>query len=322
MRYNVVPFTQDYLGEAAALFVENYTREREMNPLLPSRVIDETHWIIDVLKPLSDNPGIAIVSNGRLVAYMLTGFSFPFKGQSAVQVPVFCHASIMDNKPELYRQMYMRMAEEWVNGGKHLHIIGHLANDSVLKETLFQLGFGAILVERVRNFSPVVENHEIEIVEENDFNQLVDIQIEHMRYYPASPIFIQKDTDRLTAINDLKSYADNGDIFLVYLENDRPGGYFIVGTSKLNGEGFLLQNTKTAQIKSAYLRPQLRGKGIGKALLQSTIDWARKNGYERLFVEHETANYYGGNFWSKYFEPYLYFSMRYVDNTLASTLKD
>jgi GNAT superfamily N-acetyltransferase len=84
----------------------------------------------------------------------------------------------------------------------------------------------------------------------------------------------------------------------------------------IDGEGFLLQQTNTAQIKSAYARPAIRGKGIGTALLQRAIQWSHQQGYERVFVEHETANVYGGNFWCKYFIPYVYVSMRYIDTTL------
>ena len=90
----------------------------------------------------------------------------------------------------------------------------------------------------------------------------------------------------------------------------------IVGESKIGGEGFLLQKTNTAQIKSAYARTEMRDKGIGKALLQRAIQWSQQQGYERIFVEHETANLAGSRFWSKYFHPYLYYSMRYIDNNL------
>jgi GNAT superfamily N-acetyltransferase len=89
-----------------------------------------------------------------------------------------------------------------------------------------------------------------------------------------------------------------------------------VGKSTIDGEGFLLQETNTAQIKSAYTRPEMRGKGIGVALLQRAIEWSQQQGYERVFVEHETANIAGSRFWSRYFTPYLYYSMRYVDNQL------
>lgn len=45
MKYHLVPFTQKYLEPAVALFRENYTREREYNPALPNRVMDEPEWI-------------------------------------------------------------------------------------------------------------------------------------------------------------------------------------------------------------------------------------------------------------------------------------
>jgi GNAT superfamily N-acetyltransferase len=316
MGYAIEPFTPDCLEPAVEIFQENYEREREENPLLPSRAIDEPAWILDNLKSLSNNPGVIIRSGNRVIAYMLTRFRFPFKGQNAVQVPVYCHGSVPADRAELYRIMYMHLAGEWAEEGRHLHIIGHFAHDSVTQETLFQLGFGAILAERLRDLSTVSDIPKVEITEEKEFKKIVDIQIEHMRYYPASPIFIRKDADRETAISDLESHANNGDVFLVYYEHGDPAAYFIVGSSAITGEGFLLQNTGTAQIKGAYARPHIRGKGIGKALLQYAIDWSSNHGYKRLFVEHETANYYGGNFWRKHFTPYMYFSMRYIDNAI------
>jgi GNAT superfamily N-acetyltransferase len=117
-------------------------------------------------------------------------------------------------------------------------------------------------------------------------------------------------------LTELEVHTQQGDVFFVYDEQDEPCGYMIVGESTIGGEGFLLEQTNTAQIKSAYARPDVRGKGIGAALLQRAIAWSQQQGYERVFVEHETANVYGGNFWSNYFTPYLYTSMRYIDTTL------
>lgn len=46
------------------------------------------------------------------------------------------------------------------------------------------------------------------------------------------------------------------------------------------------------------------------------MTWARDAGFDRMFVEHETANLEGGAFWRRHFSPYLVFSMRYVDRTI------
>jgi GNAT superfamily N-acetyltransferase len=114
----------------------------------------------------------------------------------------------------------------------------------------------------------------------------------------------------------LAVHAQQGDVFFVYDERDEPCGYIIVGESTIGGEGFLLEQTNTAQVKSAYVRPESRGQGVGSALLQRALEWSHQQGYERVFVEHETANFYGGRFWSRRFEPYLCYSMRYIDATL------
>jgi len=317
-QYNVVPFTQEHLESAVKLFVEGYKQERDSSPLLPSRVIDEPDWIRSSLRSLVTNPGVAVLHEGQLAAFMLTGFQFPFKGQKAVQVPEYCHASILSDREELYQIMYMRLAGEWAESYIHLHIIGHFAHDTVLQASLYRLGFGAILAEELRDFSEVHGVREMHIVEEADVGRLLDIDIEHSHYYRGAPIFILKNTGRNEHLTALESAARQGDTFFVYYEHHEPCAYLSVGESATGTgeEGFLLRGTNTAQIKSAYTRQHVRRTGIGKALLQRAIDWSKEHGYERLFVEHETANYFGGNFWSGYFTPYLYYSMRYIDNAI------
>ncbi len=90
----------------------------------------------------------------------------------------------------------------------------------------------------------------------------------------------------------------------------------------MDAELYLLAKTNTAQIKSAFIKPKFRNKNVGSALLQHTINWAKENGYDRLAVEHETANFFGGNFWKKHFDSYLFFSMRYIENTNIDNVKN
>ena len=166
VQYNIVPFTQDYLEQAVNLFINSFRDEQESNTLLPSRVINEPEWILNTLKSLIANPGVAVIEKNQLVAYMLTGFLFSFKGQNAVLVPEYCHSSVLTERKELYQRMYMHLADEWAKNRRHLHIIGHFAHDSLLQDTLYQLGFGAFLAERIRDFSMVHEINEAEITEE------------------------------------------------------------------------------------------------------------------------------------------------------------
>jgi GNAT superfamily N-acetyltransferase len=316
MPYTLIPFTQEYLEPAFELFVESYKREQDNSPLLPPRVIAEPAWIRGELESKLANPGVVIIDRNLVLGYMVTGEQFPWKGQQATIVPEYCHSAIMAKKPELYQHMYMQLAQQWADQQSYLHLIRHFAHDASLQETLYQLGFGAILAERLRDFSAVDDRLDLPIGVEQDASKLIAIHSEHGRYYPNAPIFIPKPTDTQEVIAELQAHAEQGDVFLVYYQQHEPCAYMIVGTSALDGEGFLLQHTNTAQIISAYAQPEARGKRIGAALLQRAIQWSQQQGYQRLFVEHETANVYGGKFWRKYFNPYVYASMRYIDPTL------
>lgn len=316
MLYSLVPFTHEYLQPAVALFIQDYCQERAQSPCLPSRAMDEPKWIQSALQSKLANPGVALVKQDRLLAYMVTGGQFAWKGQRAAIVPEYGHAAVADSKQALYQAMYQALAEEWVSRGCHLHLIGHFAHDALLQETLYQFGFGALVAERLRDGSAIDTGEKPSIKIEQEVGKLLDLHIEHIHYYPQSPIFLARSTDRQSALADLEAHRQDGDVFFVSYEQDKPRAYLIIGKSTIGGEGFLLQKTGTAQIKSAYVWPGIRGKGVGKALLHCAIQWSQQQGYERVFVEHETANLAGGNFWRKYFSPYLYFSMRYVDNGL------
>jgi GNAT superfamily N-acetyltransferase len=316
--YQIVPFTADHLGGAVELFVCDYRREQEESPMLPSETVDDAERIYHAIKPLATKPGVAVLRNSQMVAFMLSGYRFPFKGQKAIIVPEYCHASVLPDRRELYQIMYMRLAREWVRDHVYLHSIGHFAHDTVLRESLYQLGFGAIIAEALRDLSEVHGAHVTDIAEEPHIERLVSISIEESHYFRDAPIFIVKETEADERRVILESSIREGDTYFAFYENGEAGAYLSVGESASGAfkEGFLLRDTCTAQIKNAFVKPHIRGKGIGKSLLQRAVDWSSEHRYKRLFVEFETANYFGGNFWRSHFTPYLYFSMRYVDNTV------
>jgi hypothetical protein len=96
MPSTLFPFTHDHLEPAVALFIDNYKHEQEHSPLLPSRVIDEPAWIYGVLQSKLANPGVVVVEQNRVLAYMLTGDQFQWKGQQAAIVLVVNHSDFDD----------------------------------------------------------------------------------------------------------------------------------------------------------------------------------------------------------------------------------
>jgi len=229
--YQVVPFTADHLRAAVELFVCDYCREQEASPLLPSETVDNADSVCNAIKPLLPNPGVAILKDNQVLGFMLSGYRFSFKGQQAMFVPEYCHASILPDRSELYQIMYMRLANEWIRDHIHLHVIGHFAHNTVLRESLYQLGFGAIIAEALRDLSEVQGAHTTDITEEPDIERLLNISIEDSHYYANSPIFIGKETEAGERRAILESSIREGGTYFAFYENGEAGAYLSVGES-------------------------------------------------------------------------------------------
>jgi putative acetyltransferase len=72
-----------------------------------------------------------------------------------------------------------------------------------------------------------------------------------------------------------ESYRRKGGIFLVIADGEQ-----VVGSGAVR-----CYESKTAEIKRVWLLKPYRGKGLGKALMQMLIDFARQAGYERIWLQ-------------------------------------
>lgn len=309
------PLGERDLAPALALLAGAYAAERRASPLLPPQLLGD---------PSRAEPGLrAVIARGaagaylgdRLVGYLGISACFPFKGQRAALVGETAHAAEpgMEKAP-VYEALYTALGETLRAERARLHIAAHFAHDEALGSTLYRLGFGAFLAEELRDLSPVAAPAGVAVRREDDVGAVVDLDVEHRGFYRNPPIFLVKETDRAAAERDLRGQVDAGAALFVHDgDGGRPDAYFAVGPCAGEHEGRLLKGTGSAQVLGAYARPLARGKGVGAALLGACVAWARERGFERVMVEHETANLAGSAFWGRHFRPYLAFSMRYVE---------
>ena len=127
------------------------------------------------------------------------------------------------------------------------------------------------------------------------------------------------DTDRKEPDEEKKYHVPTGEIEIIAaFIDDRIVAFFDLG--KGTAETELFRHPGNGQIKAAYCLPEYRGRGIGKALLAEAVLWAKRNGLERLCVEGESANIYGGNFWISHFHPAQYAVRRCVDDRVRKDM--
>ena len=318
---DISPTAASQAADAFELFRHSYERARRVNALVPELDAEHEARLRRRVERAFQHGGMSATRGGRLRGFMVASPAFDFRGLVATLVPEYGHAVAPGEEAALYPLLYAAVAERLAQAGAQLHLIGHLAADAGVREALYGLGFGAIVCERLRDLSDLqvgaraaVPTGRVEHAsQEHSWDEFATLAAEHAAYYRASPLFLHKDDTLEAAREDLEEHRQAGDQLFVYRDGATPLAYLIVGRCSGASEGRLLEGTATAQIRSAYAVPEARRSGIGTVLLQHAVAWAREGGFERLFVEHETANLHGGPFWRQHFEAFALFSLRYVE---------
>ncbi|MFC1716093.1 GNAT family N-acetyltransferase [Candidatus Poribacteria bacterium] len=308
-------FKEEYIDDAARLFAASYERERVQLPIIPERknIIDE---VSEALLKIAGKPGVAAFRSEELVGYILetdTAENFMSK-RTAFCIGLYPHCAIEQDKEHIYQKMYERLSRIWVRNGYHTHEISIFAGDNVLSFALYRLGFGMTHFQLFRDLSlPEGEFADVTIKKLDSAESIQELNMEHYHYYPNPPLFWiphgEDDEDREDRI-----LSGDREVLAAF-DGDQPVAIFSL--RKGGAEAWLLADEENGRITGAYAKEEYRGKGIGKALLRKVVEWACENGCSRLYVEGESANIYGGNFWIKHFIPVVFSVRRCIDERIT-----
>jgi GNAT superfamily N-acetyltransferase len=313
----IIPFREEFLNDAATLFVRNYHEQRHAIPVLPEGM-ENVLSVAEMLNELFQTcPGVAVVENGELTAYMGWDIVEHFRNAdiTGAYVPVWAHSAAGKNSAALYRGMYRTASGYWATRGCGVHAISLLASDRSAEKTWFWNGFGLAVVDAIRPILPVdaklAENLVVRKAQIQDFAAIDVLDREHVRHYSEAPIFMAaippESPDASRAI--LSGPVDS--IWLAEFQ-DEPAG-FMSFERRGHGTTKIVESETTIAITNAYTRPQYRGKGIAAAVLDAGLQHYRQLGFERCSVDFESINPEAVNFWMKYFEPVCFSLMRHPE---------
>jgi GNAT superfamily N-acetyltransferase len=323
MPYEIKPLRKEDLEDAAKLFVKSFKIEREYSPLLPSRFEDA-----NVILPLLDNllsksPGVAAVSNNKLVGFLIGQLLPSWRGRRSVWVPECANVVVGQKRKEVFQEMYARLAHQWVANGCFTHLISVLAHDEEIIDELFWLGFGMAAVDAIRDLGDAegpFADVEVRRAGVNELEAVVSLGHEYGRYMTESPTFMalveKSDTEFQKATLSEPSSAT----WLALYEGEAVS-YMRVGPSHEDAS-YVIQDEKTASITKAFTKEHVRGRGIGATLLKRSLDWAKSGGYERCAVDFEPENVLGRSFWLRHFQPVSFALIRQIDGRIAWAHKD
>lgn len=114
---------------------------------------------------------------------------------------------------------------------------------------------------------------EIQPEDNTELAQVIRRALEEFKANKPGTVYFDESTDHLSDLFQV----ENSIYFVAIEENILLGGAGIFPTAGLDPD--------TVELVKMYLRPEARGKGLGKTLILKCIDYAKSKGYKRIYLE-------------------------------------
>ena len=333
-RIVVRPFETSDLEAAAALLATRQKRDRLRFERLEPGL--ESHGVCaELLAPLASTAhtsGVVALRDGRVAAFLfgekMTFAPYEFLSMfippHSISIPVQGHAAEPGEELfALYRAMYGELAGQWVRQGFFVHQTHISASDAELQEAWVALGFGRTMTAAIRGTEPVAAGAlragvEIHRASEEDLDVVMALGDTLFKFHSQSPMFRPFLTEPQAAAREfhrtMLSNPANG--YFVAYERDRP-----VAMQTYAVPGFtppIAPHERTVYLFEGVAEPDMRGGGLGRALLDRGMAWAREQGHEHCTLHFASGNPSGGPFWlGQGFQPFEYTMARHVDERVA-----
>ena len=303
----IIPFRKDYILPAAEMFIRNFRKLREAIPILPD-TLEHSDGVCARLEELfGPCPGAIALQDGEMVGYM--GWyiipNFRQNRYNGAYCPEWSHATLEENRPEIYRALYRAAATHWSAAGCQVHAVTLLANDPVAEKTWFWNGFGLTVVDAVRPLTPlgvpVPAGLAIRKAVLADVKMLEVLEAEHWQHYGEAPVLMMTPPPS-NAADFTRLLEDEHNSAWLALDDGEPVGYIRFEESSFGAAASVNAET-TIAITGLYVRPAYRGQKAAAAMLDAALVDHAARGFERCAVDFESFNPEATSFWMRYFEP-------------------
>jgi GNAT superfamily N-acetyltransferase len=316
----IVPLQTEHLDKAAVLVADRYREERTRNPLLHEKYEDPAK-----VRPLLDynrekQAGVAAVQGGKVLGF-ITSLPFSNWGIPAVWISDWGHGAEKDNRSYVYRRMYAALAERWVEKGHLKHAVMTFAGEKDVLDALFSLGFGMTNIDMLRDVSALpgmVNNIEIKKAGMEDFNTLMKFRNSLCEHLTSTPVFlfIPSETREKSAAEFKQQLRDENTAIWLACDDGKIIGCMRVVPSSQCDFRMPTVDKSICGISMAFTEKGDRLQGVGIALLDEVLKWARGKGYTRCGVDFESSNISASRFWLSHFRPVCYTLFRNIDSRI------
>ena len=336
-RVTVRPFKRGDLDAAAALVAEAHRRDRERHPVLVESLADQGE-ARSMLAEWLDNERTdgAVAVDGDVLAGFLMGERMagasPDSYMGRLAHPRTIRIGPRDNAVAtgydaraVCRLLYRELAGAWVAAGYYNHSVHLIEGEERLQDAWFNLGFGRTVSMSMREGTgpvagPYAEDIEIREAGSEDVEVLVGLARTLGLHHIGSPLFmywpVLPEDDAVARSLFSSLLEGEGNPHFVAYRDGEP-----VGLTSFLKQGFFppyVSPEKNVYLFMGVVEAEAQDGGVGRALLDHGMAWARGEGYERCSLHVLSANYSGEPFWfANGFEPVEYTLERQIDERVA-----
>jgi len=324
-------FSSDDLEPAANLLARRHRRDRARFPLLPERFEDAGACLEILRSAMGYAEGVAAHRDGRLAGFLFAVDSVPaptsgsarFAPERGTMMLGHTHAVASDAEPgEVYRALYAALAERWVRRGIFDHTAHIPAGDPPTEEAWVNLAFGRWTAFAVRDLRPVERaastSVEVRRAGLEDLDAVYRLSLEEARFHARSPIFrpyVERDTGNAVREATRAGLEDEGRAVFIARTDGRDAGVIEVEPERFSP---LFTPDGAVGIGDTAVIEEARGAGVGAALTDAAIAWAREHDYRAVHLHFATPNPLSVPFWTGLgFTPVMWHMRRRLDERIA-----
>lgn len=301
MSVEIVHFGPEHLEGAAEVLAAMHAANRKREPALTARYEDpaQTRALIEVTTNRA--AGVVALDSDGVVGYLAPVLGVEVQERVAVVLP--SGAGILPGQfPELYREMYAAAARTWVRNGFFVHFVHVAACDDAAVGAWWSLGFGRHDSYSWRDLAPLRGGGAEVLIHQvgpEAFEEEWGLRQGLRRFNASSPIMhpsvwrLGDDLER-TRQEERRGMAEEANAYFLADQNGRAVGLMIFTPMPAD---YLLAPDGAAHLNIAFVESEARSAGIGAALANRGLEWARERGYTRCTVGYYPPNLLGARFW-------------------------
>jgi len=321
MALDLVPFAEGHLDEAAALVAVRIEAQRDALPLLPDPLAS-AHAVFPHLAHLVEHgSGVALLEGSRLAGFLGALHVPLFGGTPGAYVPEWGHGAAAGTGGEAYRRLYRAAAAAWSDRGRSTHAVTLLSLDRAAEHSLFEHGFGLVVIDAIRHLSgpgsaPAIEAgiRPARAADADSLGRLAEAVAAHL----AAPPTFRVDEHDLLGTTEASRLADETNIAFV-AESEGVILGWVGGTPGAGTYPLCTDDPSTVRLDRAFTLPEARRSGIATSLVTTFLGEAARRGYHRCVVDYESANPEAAGFWpSQGFVPFCRSLVRFVAPQLVT----